>query len=45
MAAIRSAPSTPTRAFFFGVGGIILINANQPEGIYQATFTVTANYL
>lgn len=33
-----------TRTFFFGVGGIILVNANQPEGVYQATFTVTANY-
>ena len=26
-----------TRAFFVGVGGIVQINANQPEGIYQAT--------
>ena len=33
-----------TRTFFFGVGGIIVVNANQPEGVYQATFTVTANY-
>lgn len=33
-----------TRAFFFGVGGIILVNANQPEGLYQATFDVTAVY-
>jgi hypothetical protein len=33
-----------TRTFFFGVGGIILVNANQPEGVYDATFTVTANY-
>jgi hypothetical protein len=33
-----------TRAFFFGVGGIITINADQPEGVYQANFTVTANY-
>lgn len=33
-----------TRTFFFGVGGIILVNANQPEGVYDAIFTVTANY-
>ncbi|GAA4745786.1 hypothetical protein GCM10023264_09120 [Sphingomonas daechungensis] len=34
-----------TRNFFFGVGGIIFVNANQPEGLYQATFDVTATYL
>ena len=34
-----------TRTFFFGVGGVIQVNANQPEGVYQATFDVTANYL
>lgn len=34
-----------TRTFFFGVGGIILIGANQPEGVYQATFNVTATYM
>ena len=34
-----------TRSFFFGVGGVILIGADQPEGIYQATFDVTATYL
>jgi len=33
-----------TRTFTFGVGGILLIAADQPEGVYQATFTVTANY-
>lgn len=33
-----------TRTFLFGVGGIIMVNANQPEGVYQATFNVTANY-
>ena len=33
-----------TRTFAFGVGGILLIAANQPEGVYTATFTVTANY-
>ena len=34
-----------TRAFFFGVGGIIMVGANQPEGVYEADFDVTAVYL
>ena len=34
-----------TRAYFFGIGGTIMLNPNQPEGLYQATFNVTANYL
>lgn len=34
-----------TRAFFFNIGGTIMLGANQPEGLYQATFDVTANYL
>lgn len=34
-----------TRAFFFHVGGVLLVNANQPEGLYQAEFDVTADYL
>ena len=33
-----------SRTFFFGVGGVIVVGANQPEGVYNATFTVTANY-
>jgi len=33
-----------TRAFYFGVGGIILVNANQAEGLYSADFDVTAIY-
>ena len=33
-----------TRSIFFGVGGIILVGANQPEGVYEATFTVIASY-
>lgn len=33
-----------TRTFAFGVGGILLIAADQPEGVYTATFNVTANY-
>ena len=34
-----------TRNFFFGIGGVILIGADQPEGVYQATFDITATYL
>ena len=34
-----------TRAFFFNMGGTIMLNPNQPEGLYEATFDVTANYL
>jgi hypothetical protein len=34
-----------TRAFFFHVGGILQINANQAEGLYSAQFDVTAEYL
>jgi hypothetical protein len=41
--AIRTIDPT-TRAFFVGVGGAILIAANQPEGDYNAQFDVTANY-
>ena len=33
-----------TRTFTFGVGGILLIAADQPEGVYSATFNVNANY-
>lgn len=33
-----------TRAFFFGVGGILMLNANQPDGDYSANFSVTAQY-
>jgi hypothetical protein len=33
-----------TRSFFFGVGGIILIGANQNEGVYESTFDVIASY-
>lgn len=34
-----------TRAFIFHVGGILQVNANQPEGYYEAEFNVTAQYL
>ena len=43
-ASIRTIDPT-TRNFFFGVGGIIMVGANQPEGVYSATFNVTATYL
>ena len=33
------------RTFFFGVGGIILIGADQPEGVYTSDYNVTADYL
>ena len=33
-----------TRTFFVGVGGILMLNANQPDGDYSATFQVTAQY-
>jgi hypothetical protein len=33
------------RTFYFGVGGVILVGANQPDGAYEGTFVVTANYL
>jgi hypothetical protein len=33
------------RTFFFGIGGVILINADQPEGVYTADYNVTADYL
>jgi hypothetical protein len=34
-----------TRNFFFGIGGIIFVGADQPEGTCQATFDVTTTYL
>jgi hypothetical protein len=40
--AIRTIDST--HAFFVGVGGTVQIAANQPDGVYTATFDVTANY-
>lgn len=33
-----------TRSFFVGVGGILMLNANQADGLYSANFTVTAQY-
>ncbi|MEO6225576.1 MAG: DUF4402 domain-containing protein [Sphingomicrobium sp.] len=33
-----------TRTFFVGIGGTLMIAADQPEGTYSATFDVTAYY-
>ena len=30
--------------FFVGVGGTIFVAANQPEGLYSATYDLTADY-
>ena len=41
-------PTTRTIAanssFFVGVGGTIFLAANQPEGLYSATYDLTADY-
>lgn len=41
-------PTTRTIAadhsFFVGVGGVIFITANQPEGVYTADYDLTADY-
>ncbi len=37
--------SPTSQVFFVGVGGEIFIRANQEEGVYTGTFTLTANYL
>lgn len=34
-----------SRAFFFHVGGILQVGANQPEGFYQSEYNVTVQYL
>jgi opacity protein-like surface antigen len=34
-----------SHAFFVGIGGTVQIAADPPEGLYQAPFDVTANYL
>lgn len=33
-----------TRSFFVGIGGILMLNASQPDGLYSANFSVTAQY-
>ena len=40
---IRSIDPT-TRTFFVGVGGVLSLSANQPDGDYSATFKLLANY-
>lgn len=40
---IRSIDPT-THTFFVGVGGILNLSANQPDGDYSATFQLLANY-
>ena len=41
-------PTTRTIAadhtFFVGVGGVIFVTANQAEGLYSATYDLTADY-
>ena len=41
-------PTTRTiaasRSFFVGVGGVIFIAANQPDGLYSADYDLTADY-
>ena len=41
---VRTIDAT-TRTFFVGVGGILSLAANQPDGDYSATFQLLANYL
>ena len=33
-----------TLTFYVGVGGTILVAANQPDGDYESTFLITADY-
>ena len=33
-----------SQSFFVGVGGTLFIAANQPEGLYSATYDLTADY-
>lgn len=34
-----------SQVFFLGIGGQVFVRANQQEGVYSGTFTLTANYL
>ena len=34
-----------SQVFFVGVGGEVFVRADQEEGVYTGTFTLTANYL
>jgi hypothetical protein len=42
-AATRNIDPT-TLTFYVGVGGTILVAANQPDGDYESTFDITADY-
>lgn len=48
MAMSLDGPTTRTiganQSFFVGVGGVIFVAANQPEGLYTATYDLTADY-
>ncbi len=42
-------PSTRTidplsQTFFVGVGGVIQVQPNQPDGLYSASYDLTADY-
>ena len=34
----------PDQTFYVGVGGVIEVGADQPEGVYTATYDLTADY-
>ncbi|MDQ3074927.1 MAG: DUF4402 domain-containing protein [Pseudomonadota bacterium] len=34
-----------SQVFFLGIGGQVFVRADQPDGTYSGTFTLTANYL
>ena len=40
----RNNQPRPRLTFYVGVGGTILVAANQPDGDYQSTFEITADY-
>ena len=33
-----------SRTFYVGIGGVIQVQANQPDGLYSATYDLTADY-
>lgn len=36
--------SPASQVFFVGIGGQVFVRANQEEGVYSGTFTLTADY-
>ena len=34
-----------SQVFFVGIGGEVFVRADQEEGVYTGTFTLTATYL